>query len=223
LLIVGCAPITFSNLQSAKMTRKGKFEFTPSFSTSINTNSFGLQTSYGLNYKYNFRLRLERIMIERIMTDFDEFESGSSNFIDMSIFNLKANITHLSFGIKYKLLKNKSAIYIPISFTKIDNDSEIIKQIEPTYIHTFSFKYLEINPSIKALIPLDSNTKDYLLAYKLIPLDSNTKDYLLAYNLGFGISSNLSKWVIRPEVGILTSPLREGSIPHMSIGLSLYQ
>ena len=202
LLIVGCAPITFSNLQSAKMTRKGKFEFTPSFSTSINTNSFGLQTSYGLNNKYNFRLRLERIMI-----DFDEFESDSSNFIDMSIFNFKANITHLSFGIKYQLLKNKSAIYIPISFTKIDNDSEIIKQIEPTYIHTFSFKYLEINPSIKALIPLDSNTKDYLLAY----------------NLGFGISSNLSKWVIRPEVGILTSPLEEGGIPHMSIGLSLYQ
>ena len=207
LLIVGCVPITFSNLQSAKMTRKGKFEFTPSFSTSINTNSFGLQTSYGLNNKYNFRLRLERIMIERIMTDIDEFESGSSNFIDMSIFNFKANITHLSFGIKYQLLKNKSAIYIPISFTKIDNDSEIIKQIEPTYIHTFSFKYLEINPSIKALIPLDSNTKDYLLAY----------------NLGFGISSNLSKWVIRPEVGILTSPLEEGGIPHMSIGLSLYQ
>ena len=202
LLIVGCAPITFSNLQSAKMTRKGKFEFTPSFSTSINTNSFGLQTSYGLNNKYNFRLRLERIMI-----DFDDFESDSSNFIDMSIFNFKANITHLSFGIKYQLLKNKSAIYIPISFTKIDNDSEIIKQIEPTYIHTFSFKYLEINPSIKALIPLDSNTKDYLLAY----------------NLGFGISSNLSKWVIRPEVGILTSPLEEGGIPHMSIGLSLYQ
>ena len=202
LLIVGCAPITFSNLQSAKMTRKGKFEFTPSFSTSINTNSFGLQTSYGLNNKYNFRLRLERIMI-----DFDEFESGSSNFIDMSIFNFKANITHLSFGIKYQLLKNKSAIYIPISFTKIDNDIEIIKQIEPTYIHTFSFKYLEINPSIKALIPLDSNTKDYLLAY----------------NLGFGISSNLSKWVIRHEVGILTSPLEGGGIPHMSIGLSLYQ
>ena len=202
LLIVGCAPITFSNLQSAKMTRKGKFEFTPSFSTSINTNSFGLQTSYGLNNKYNFRLRLERIMI-----DFDEFESGSSNFIDMSIFNFKANITHLSFGIKYQLLKNKSAIYIPISFTKIDNNSEIIKQIEPTYIHTFSFKYLEINPSIKALIPLDSNTKDYLLAY----------------NLGFGISSNLSKWVIRPEMGILSSPLEGGGIPHMSIGLSLYK
>ena len=202
LLIVGCAPITFSNLQSAKMVRKGKLEYTPSFSSSMHTNSFGLQTSYGLNNKYNFRLRLERIMI-----DFDEFESDSSNFIDMSIFNFKANITHLSFGLKYQLLKNKSAIYIPISFTKIDNDSEIIKQIEPTYIHSFTLgKYFEFNPSIKALIPLDSDTKDYLLAY----------------NLGFGISSNLSKWVIRPEVGILSSPSEGGSLPHMSIGLSIY-
>ena len=202
VLIVGCAPITFSNLQSAKMISKGKFEYTPSFSSSIHTKSFGLQTSYGLNNKYNFRLRLERIMI-----DFDEFESDSSNFIDMSIFNFKANITHLSFGIKYQLLKNKSAIYLPISLTKNDINSDIIKQIEPTYIHSFTLgKYFEFNPSIKALIPLDSDSKDYLLAY----------------NLGFGISPNLSKWVIRPEVGILSSPSEEGGLPHMSIGLSIY-
>ena len=199
LLIVGCAPITFSNLQSAKMVRKGKLEYTPSFSSSINTNSFGLQTAYGLNNKYNFRLRLERIII-----DFDEFESDSSNFIDMSTFNFKANITHLSFGIKYQLLKNKSAIYFPISLTINDINSEIIKQIEPTYLHSFTLgKYFEFNPSIKALIPLDSNFKDFLLAY----------------NLGFGISSNLSKWVIRPEVGYL---LFSKGIYHMSIGLSVY-
>ena len=92
LLIVGCVPITFSNLQSAKMIRKGKFEYTPSFSSSINTNSFGLQTAYGLNNKYNFRLRLERIMI-----DWDDFKRDSSNFIDMSQFNhlFEVNITHL--------------------------------------------------------------------------------------------------------------------------------
>ena len=203
LVIVGCMPITFSNLQSAKMIRKGKFEYTPSFSSSINTNSFGLQTAYGLNNKYNFRFRLERIII-----DFDEFESDSSNLIDMSTFNFKANITHLSFGVKYKLLENKSAIYFPISLTINDINSEIIKQIEPTYLHSFTLgKYFEFNPSIKVLIPLDSDSKDYLLAY----------------NLGFGISSNLSKWVIRTEVGILSSPLEEGGIPHMSIGLSLYQ
>ena len=167
------------------------------------SKSIGFQTSYGLNKKYDSRLRLERIII-----DVDDFKNDSSNFIDVSIFNIKANITHLSFGIKYELLKNKSAIYIPISFTKMDNNSEIIKQIEPTYIHSFTLgRNFEINPSIKALIPLGSDAKDYLLAY----------------NLGLGIGSNLSKWVFRPEVGLLSSPFAKGSIPHMSIGLSLYK
>ena len=202
LLIVGCAPITFSNLQSAKMAHKGKLEFTPSGSASFNTYNIGFQTAYGLNNKYNFRLRLERIII-----DFDEFESDSSNFIDMSKFNFKANITHLSFGLKFQLIRNKSAIYFPLSFTKADGSNKVIQKLfEPTYIHTFSLINLEINPSIKALIPLDSDTKDYLFVY----------------NLGFGISSNLSKWVIRPEVGILSSPFEEGGLPHMSIGLSIY-
>ena len=105
-------PFTFSNLQSAKMTRKGKVEFTPSYSSSINTNYIGFQTAYGLNERKNFRFRLERIMI-----DFDDFENDSSKFIDMSKFNFKANLTHLSFGLKYQLIKNKSAFYFPISFT----------------------------------------------------------------------------------------------------------
>ena len=102
LLIVGCAPITFSNLQSAKMVRKGKLEFTPSISASFNTFNIGFQTSYGSNYKSNLRLRLERIMI-----DFDAYatpyESDSLNFNYPSRFNnFQANLTHLSFGIKYQ-------------------------------------------------------------------------------------------------------------------------
>ena len=137
-------------------------------------------------------------------------ETNGLELIDGSVVkfrNIKANITHLSFGVKYQLLENKSAIYFPISLTINDINSEIIKQIEPTYLHSFTLgKYFEFNPSIKALIPLDSNFKDYLLAY----------------NLGFGISSNLSKWVIRPEVGILSSSSEEGGLPHMSIGLSVY-
>ena len=214
LLFVGCAPVTFSNLQSAKMTRKGKLEFTSSATASIYTYNIGFQTSYGWNYKSNLRLRLERTMLDFVdyakpyEDNITPYESDSLNFNYQSRFNFKAKHTHLSFGIKYQLIRNKSAIYLPLSFTKADGSNKnILKLFEPTYIHTFSLKNLEINPSIKALIPLDSKIKDYLLAY----------------NLGFGISSNLSKWVIRTEVGILSSPLEEGGIPHMSIGLSLYQ
>ena len=207
LLFVGCAPITFSNLQSAKMTRKGKLEFTSSASASIYTYNIGFQTSYGLNYKSNLRLRLERIMI-----DFDAYatpyESDSLNFNYQSRFNFKAKHTHLSFGIKYQLIRNKSAIYLPLSFTKSDGSNKnILKLFEPTYIHTFSLKALEINPSIKALIPISQDAKDYMLAV----------------NLGFGMSNDFTKYVIRPELGLLSPSNLQGGIPHMSIGLSLYQ
>ena len=208
LLIVGCAPITFSNLQSAKMTRKGELEFTSSASASLNTFNIGFQTSYGSNYKSNLRLRLERIMI-----DFDAYatpyESDSLNFNYPSRFNnFQENLTHLSFGIKYQLIRNKSAIYLPLSFTKADGSNKnILKLFEPTYIHTFSLKALEINPSIKALIPISQDAKDYMLAV----------------NLGFGMSNDFTKYVIRPELGLLSSSNLQGGIPHMSIGLSLYQ
>ena len=207
LLIVGCAPITFSNLQSAKMTRKGKLEFTSSASASLNTYNIGFQTSYGLNYKSNLRLRLERIMI-----DFDAYatpyDSDSLKFNYLSRFNFKAKHTHLSFGIKYQLIRNKSAIYLPLSFTKADGSNKnILKLFEPTYIHTFSLKGLEINPSIKVLIPISPDAKDYMLAV----------------NLGFGMSNDFTKYVIRPELGLLSPSNLQGGIPHMSIGLSLYQ
>ena len=198
LLIVGCAPITFSNLQSAKMTRKGKLEFTSSTSASLNTFNIGFQTSYGWNYKSNLRLRLERIMI-----DFDDYTTP----FESDRFNFKAKHTHLSFGIKYQLIRNKSVIYLPLSFTKADGSNNILKLFEPTYIHTFSLKGLEINPSIKALIPINPEAKDYLLAV----------------NLGFGMSNDFTKYVIRPELGLLSPSNLQSGIPHMSIGLSLYQ
>ena len=198
LLIVGCVPLTFSNIQSAKMIDKGKFEFTPPYSSSINTKFYGFQTAYGLNEKYNFRSRLERIMM------IDKFENDSSSIIDLSILNALANITHLSFGLKYQLTKNKSAFYFPISFTKFDISNEIRTQIEPTYLRTFFLgNNLAFNPSIKALIPIQSNAKGFMLAL----------------NLGLGISPNFTKWVIRPELGYL---LFSGGIYHMSIGLSIY-
>ena len=161
-----------------------------------------------MKYKSNLRLRLERIMI-----DFDAYatpyESDSLNFnYPLRFNNFQENLTHLSFGIKYQLIRNKSAIYLPLSFTKADGSNKnILKLFEPTYIYTFSLKGLEINPSIKPLIPISPDAKDYMLAV----------------NLGFGMSNDFTKYVIRPELGLLSPSNLQGGIPHMSIGLSLYQ
>ena len=94
LLIVGCVPLTISNIQSAKIVDKGKVEFTPSVSTTLNTFNLGVQTAYGLNRKSNLRFRLERIFIDACDRD-DNCEN--------SFFNYKYNLTHLGFGLKYQL------------------------------------------------------------------------------------------------------------------------
>lgn len=64
----------------------------------------------------------------------------------------------------------------------------------------------EINTSAKAVIPL--NRED--------------SDVLIAFNLGAGLSRNMEKWVLRPEVGILLNPGEDGYFMHFSVGLSIY-
>ena len=82
LLVVGCAPITFSNIQSAKLIKKGGKEYTPSLSISVNTINYGIQAAWGLNEKSNFRLRLERISSRLRFTN-----DNPNNWMDMTIFN----------------------------------------------------------------------------------------------------------------------------------------
>ena len=198
LLIVGCAPITISNIQSAKMLEKGKFEFTPSVSTTFNTFNLGVQTAYGLNRKSNLRFRLERIFID--LCDRDDN-------CDNSFINYKLNLTHLSFGLKYPLKRNESAIYLPISFTKGDESTDILKLIEPTFIYSNGN---EVTTSIKVLYPISSISITEL------------KNALLAINIGFGLSNNYDKWIIRPELGLVTTLSFQGAVPIFSLGLSIY-
>ncbi len=198
LLIVGCAPLTISNIQSAKIVDKGKVEFTPSVSTTLNTFNLGVQTAYGLNRKSNLRFRLERIFIDACDRD-DNCEN--------SLINYKFNLTHLSFGLKYQLIRNKSAIYLPISFTIGDENADILKLIEPTFIYSNGD---EVTTSIKVLYPISSISITEL------------KNALLAINIGFGLSNNYDKWIIRPELGLVTTLSFQGAIPIFSLGLSIY-
>ena len=106
------------------------------------------------------------------------------------------------------MLKNNYyfRIYLPISFTIADGSKNSMTFIEPTFIYSLSGKYFEITPSVKVLIPISSQSKESYMAY----------------NLGFGISTNLSKWAILPECGLLTPLDHKGGIPNFSLGLAFY-
>ena len=129
LLIVGCSPITFSNIQSAKLVKKAKLEFTPSCSIAAYNFNYGIQMAYGLSEKQNLRFRLERI-IGGIDTDVNsDIDPGFALFH----YPVRFVLNHLSIGIKYQLIKNKSALYLPLSFTKPDaGNTTAMKLFEPT-------------------------------------------------------------------------------------------
>lgn len=199
LLIIfffGCAPITISDLQSAKVIDKGKFEFTPSYSKTNSSMHYGFQAAYGLNKNLNLRFRYEKIKFTNFIP------TSSPDFINTSIFNDFKRFTHLSIGIKSQLKKNKSAIYIPLSITRLDyNTMVLLKSIEPTYLRTFRLnKYLDITPSLKSIFNIEE------------------QGILLAWNIGLGFSNDKSKWALRAEVGNLLFT----SVYHNSIGLSIY-
>jgi len=194
-LITSCvAP--FSDLQSARLLGKGNIEVTPSY-TSVSAsdegetdhiqNHYGAQIGFGLAKFMDLRLRYEYISVP-----VDE-DSVSVNVI--------------GFGPKFCLAKNWLAFYVPIGFAfggDVEDGSESW-QIHPTLLATVPVaKYLEINPSVKVMIPFSSDAFDTLLAF----------------NLGLAISSDVSKWAIRPEVGICTTG-GSGYFMQFSVGLSL--
>ena len=159
--------------------------------------------AYGLSEKQNLRFRLERI-IGGIDTDVNsDIDPGFALFH----YPVRFVLNHLSIGIKYQLIKNKSALYLPLSFTKPDaGNTTAMKLFEPTYIRTFSSENFEFNPSIKALIPMSSKVANFLIAI----------------NLGLASGRNLTKLAFRYEFGILFSPKHiKNAIPHISIGCSI--
>jgi len=196
ILFSGCvAP--FSELQSAKLLGPGKIETTAHFS-SVSLSSEGesshVQNSFGIQSAVGVHMLMDfRLRYEHVGLDPD--------FGDISGVNV------LGFGPKFSLVKDWVAIYFPVGFA-FGNDIEVSDtwQIHPTVLFTVPVnKYVEFNPSAKVLIPFKSE-----------------QDTMVAFNLGAGISTDINKWAIRPEIGFLYNPGESGYFMHFSLGFSIY-
>lgn len=201
VFLAGCAP-PFSAMQSAKLAGRGKFEVTPLFSTvSFSAegetehiqNEYGIQGAYGLADRFDVQLRYEFISFE-----YEDPYTGP----------LSASANVIGIGPKIGIYRDMFAFCSPIGFAFGGDIEEVSEtwQIHPTLVITLPIgNSFELNPSSKALIPL-----------------SGDGDILLAFNLGAGISANLRKWAIRPELGFLVDPGEEGHFTHFSIGITIY-
>ena len=195
VFFAGCAA-PFSDLQSAKLAGKGKSEVTPSFSsvhfsddeqTGHAQDHFGVQAAIGVSDRADLRLRYERIVMEK---------DGEDPF---NVFAL---------GPKIGVIKDVLALNLPVGFALRDNiDVSKTWQFHPTLLlMLLSGDLLELNTSAKALVPLNRDDSDVLIAFNVSP----------------GISTDLEKWAIRPEVGLLLNPGEDGHYIHFSIGITVY-
>lgn len=188
-LFSACSPI-FSDMQSARLVGKNKFEVTPGFGSTGSVNqqevkSVGLQTAYGLSDRVDFRMRLEY-----------SWWRSTSGDIDFS-----ADWVTVAFGPKISLIKDRMALYMPL-FTPLGG----IFETQPTLLITAPLVpgKVDFNPSVK----------------HIATFCEQCWEPVFAFNFGMAISSDLSKWAIRPEWGVLYNFEGSDRLANFSIGTS---
>lgn len=185
-VVQSCAPV-FSELQSARMVGKNRFEITNSYSsvsatadeeTEMVQDHVGIQAALGISSRVDLRMRYER---------------------------LSTGYSIIGFGPKVSIIKDRFAFYLPLG-RALGEESKDSWQLHPTLLFTLPAipQKLDITLSPKYLIPFCKECAD-----------------LVAVNFGLSFSSDLNKWAIRPEYGLLFNPEREGNLSHFSVGFSL--
>jgi hypothetical protein len=191
-LILPACAPTFSELQSAKLVGPGRLEVTPSYSSVSWSNE-------GESEKVQDHVGLQLATGVSDRTDL----RFRYEYIDM-----EGSAVHvLGAGPKFGIVPDRVAFYVPVG-TALGDDVETSEsfQVQPTALFTLPVSnQVEVTASGKALLWVDRDNDD-----------------LLAFNLGGGLSSDLSKWAVRPEGGILINPGEDGKFFHFSIGFSYF-
>jgi hypothetical protein len=146
LFLPSCAPV-FSEMQSARMIGKNRFEVAGSYSSvsfaddgeqeQVQTNT-GVQVGYGISDKVDIRGRFEHIKVN----DFDE------------------NVNVIGFGPKFRLIDRYMSFYIPVGNGLGDyNDNW---QVHPTMLFTLPLAkdIIEITVAPKYLLTFCEGCND---------------------------------------------------------------
>lgn len=193
LLTQSCAPV-FSELQSARMAGEGRVEMTPHFSsTSVaeDGDSDGVQNHFGLQLAVGASPKIDL----RFRYE-NVWIKGDGIFDGVSL---------LGFGPKFSLIADRLALYTPIG-TAIGEGITDSWQFQPTVFFTQ---------------PVLPNKIDFTIAPKyVIPFCKDCNQYF-AFNTSVAISSDLSRWALRPEFGMLFAE-DNSKATHISIGMSFF-
>lgn len=203
LFMSGCAPV-FSELQSARTAGKGQVELTAGYAT-VNNGEYRdgefimasekVQEQIGLQAAYGITEDLDmRVRFEHITVADDG-----------------GNVNVLGFGPKYEIVDNIFSVYVPVGFAfggDFQGKIEDTWEIHPTLLATVPFnKYIELNTSSKFIHAFHKDGWNYM-----------------AFNAGLGLSTDLDKYVVRPEYGWAwcTNDNNSDKFRQFSIGVTIY-
>ena len=196
-LILSLSACVTSDLQSARLVGPGKFEVTPSY-TMASFSDDG-QTERTTN---QFGVQVARGLTPRIDLRL-RYE-----YIDI-VSEREEGFSILGFGPKFGVVEDRLAIHAPVGFAfggNVDDSSESWL-FRPTvlFTHTISDQ-AEITTAGKGVIWLNDDDIDKFFGA----------------SLGLGLSSDLDRWVVRPEFGFLRNPGEEGTLWHWGVGFTLF-
>jgi len=177
-LFTGCFAPVNSTFESAKLLKNNDIELQGSYSgyyggnEFINiNNNFGFGIAYGVSDNYNLKLRYERIVINH---PFELF----GDEIDIG------GVHFLELSNKFSLVEDNIAIAVPFSLYLFDDEGGFL-MFDPRLFFTIG----------------NSNTFEFNIIPKAHIIFGGGFGFMPGLNLGIGLSSDLRKWAIRPEVG----------------------
>lgn len=206
LCLSSCAFVPVNNqYEKAGTLKKGNIELSGNVtgnsitgvgeSAAIN-NNFGFRAGYGITDKFDLKIRYERL----IPTTKNEDGFNGANYI--------------SIVPKFALIPNKLSLLVPLSrysFTDVISESKSsLNSIAPNVLYTITGakKKNDVTFGLKT---------DFLFG------GGGSKEFeggggavILGLTVGAGFSSDLSKWAVRPEVGM--SYLGAGAFLNYGVG-----
>ncbi|MDZ4716472.1 MAG: hypothetical protein SH819_13495 [Cytophagales bacterium] len=190
-----CAPLS-SDLQSARLVGKKGIEITPGYSSVQFTEE---KKQVAEKQPQESTGKLIGLQVAYGLSDKVDIRVRAEHF---EYRNFSTNV--FSIGPKISLVKDRVALYLPVWFVDFKP-----AQCQPTLLLTFPVlkNRIEFNPSVKNIISLGG-------------YDPNCS-FLFAFNTGLGISTDLSKWALRPEYSLVYDVKQSAQYRSFSIGLSL--
>lgn len=134
---------------------------------------------------------------------------GLSDKIDLRVRYesvLGEEINVLGIGPKFNLIENRVSVYLPIG----------------SYIgEGMTWDLVQFHPTLLLTQPIVDNNLEITAAPKLLIPVTEPGELLTAINFNLAISSDLDKWAIRPEYGLLFKLGEEGHYSQFGVALSL--